>query len=48
MTANEIIIALFWVVTASYVVYLGWNLYTIIRRAMSPTKANSRSSERVS
>jgi len=38
MTANEIIIALFWIVTASYVVYLGWSLYNVVRRAVSPAR----------
>jgi len=48
MTVNEIIIALFWIVTASYVVYLGWSLYSVVRRAISPAKASAHSSERVS
>jgi len=43
MTANEIITALFWIVTASYVGYLGWSLYSVIRRATSPANRSAPS-----
>jgi len=41
MTLNEITIALFWIVTASYIGYLGWSLYSVVRRALSAANAST-------
>ncbi len=34
MTAHELTIALFWMVVAAYVSYVGWSIYSALRRRM--------------